>query len=50
MSFWLNLSILNAFLANLGLQAFFFFYVIGFTWAFDRVFGLPESAARHGQV
>ena len=23
---------------------FFFVYTMGFTWAFDRVFGLPDSA------
>ncbi len=46
MSFWLDISPLNAFLANLGLLAFFFFYAIAFTWIFDRVFGLPASAAK----
>jgi uncharacterized membrane protein len=46
MSFWLEISFFEAFLANLGLLAFFFGYAIAFTWAFDRVFGLPESAAR----
>jgi uncharacterized membrane protein len=45
MSLWLGISPWNAFLANLGLLAFFFFYAIAFTWTFDRVFGLPESAA-----
>ena len=44
MALWLDISALDAFLANLGLLAFFFFYAIAFTWAFDRVFGLPESA------
>ncbi len=44
MAFWLETSFLTAFLANLGLLAFFFVYAIGFTWTFDRVFGLPESA------
>lgn len=44
MAFGLNTSALNALLANLGLLAFFFVYAIAFTWAFDRVFGLPESA------
>ena len=44
MSLWLDTSPLNAFLANLGLLAFFFVYAIAFTWAFDRVFGLPQSA------
>lgn len=49
MSLWLGISPLDAFLANLGLLAFFFVYAIAFTWIFDRVFGLPESAAkRHG--
>jgi uncharacterized membrane protein len=46
MSLWLNISPLKAFIANLGLLAFFFIYAIAFTWAFDRLFGLPESVAR----
>ena len=50
MAFWLNISALNAFLANLGLLAFFFVYAIAFTWAFDRVFGLPESAVKGADV
>ncbi|MET0334184.1 MAG: PACE efflux transporter [Rhizobacter sp.] len=45
MSLWLKITPLEAFLANLGLLAFFFVYAIGFTWSFDRVFGLPASAA-----
>ncbi len=45
MSLWLRITPLEAFIANLGLLVFFFFYAIVFTWAFDRVFGLPESAA-----
>jgi uncharacterized membrane protein len=45
MSWWLDISLFDAFLANLGLLAFFFVYAIAFTWAFDRVFGLPASAA-----
>jgi uncharacterized membrane protein len=44
MAWWLEISFFEAFLANLGLLAFFFVYAIAFTWAFDRVFGLPESA------
>lgn len=47
MSLWLEISPLDAFMANLGLLAFFFVYAIGFTWLFDRVFGLPKSAAKH---
>lgn len=45
MALWLDISPWMAFLANLGLLVFFFVYAIVFTWAFDRVFGLPESAA-----
>lgn len=47
MSVWLHITPLQAFVANLGLLAFFFFYAIGFTWVFDRVFGLPASAQAH---
>lgn len=43
-SWWLDISYARSFVVNLGLNLFFFFYTIGFTWAFDRVFGLPESA------
>jgi uncharacterized membrane protein len=50
MAFWLEISAFNAFLANLGLLAFFFVYAIAFTWAFDRVFGLPESARKGGEA
>jgi uncharacterized membrane protein len=45
MALWLDTTLLQAFIANLGLLVFFFVYAIAFTWAFDRVFGLPESAA-----
>ena len=44
MSLWLNISPAAAFVANLALLVFFFVYAIAFTWAFDRVFGLPASA------
>jgi uncharacterized membrane protein len=45
MSIWLEISWKAAFAANLGLLVFFFVYAIAFTWAFDRVVGLPSSAA-----
>ncbi|MCB2021067.1 MAG: PACE efflux transporter [Rhizobacter sp.] len=44
MAAWLGTTALNAFVANLGLLVFFFIYAVAFTWAFDRVFGLPRSA------
>jgi uncharacterized membrane protein len=46
MSLWLEISPAAAFVANLGLLVFFFFYAILFTWAFDRLFGLPASAVK----
>ena len=46
MSLWLDITPMAAFIANLGLLVFFFFYAIVFTWAFDRVFGLPASAVK----
>ncbi|MFT3664980.1 PACE efflux transporter [Piscinibacter sp.] len=45
MAYWLETTLLKAFLADLGILAFFFVYAIVFTWAFDRVFGLPQSAS-----
>ncbi|MCA0213621.1 MAG: PACE efflux transporter [Proteobacteria bacterium] len=48
MSLWLGISPAAAFVANLGLLAFFFVYAVVFTWGFDRVFGLPASAGIGG--
>jgi len=45
MAWWLNTSLLKAFVADLGVLAFFFVYAVAFTWAFDQIFGLPQSAA-----
>lgn len=45
MAYWLNTTLFNAFAANLSLLVFFFAYAFAFTWAFDKVFGLPASAA-----
>ena len=44
MAYWLETSLLNAFLGDLGVVAFFFVYAVAFTWIFDRSFGLPQSA------
>lgn len=45
MALWLRIPLQDAFVANIGLMVFFFVYAIVFTWTFDRVFGLPASAA-----
>lgn len=50
MALWLDISPASAFMTNLGLLAFFFFYAIAFTWVFDRVFGLPQSAAKRREA
>jgi uncharacterized membrane protein len=44
MAYWLAVSLLAAFLADVGLLAFFFVYTVAFTWSFDTMFGLPASA------
>jgi len=44
MAYWLAVSLLAAFLVDVGFLAFFFVYTVAFTWAFDRMFGLPVSA------
>lgn len=46
MARWLEISLIEALLADLGILVFFFVYAVAFNWAFDRVFGLPESAMR----
>jgi uncharacterized membrane protein len=46
MAVWLRVSLWQALMADAGLIAFFFFYTVGFTWAFDRVFALPTERRR----
>lgn len=43
MALWLGVSLWQALVADIGLIVFFFFYTVGFTWAFDRVFRLPRG-------
>jgi uncharacterized membrane protein len=50
MAWWLDITVVAAFLADLGVLAFFFVYSFVFTWSFDRVFGLPASAAQSESV
>jgi uncharacterized membrane protein len=44
MAGWLGISWWQALLADLGILLFFLVYTVAFTWVFDRVFGLPQSA------
>lgn len=41
---WFGITLWEAFLLEAGILVFFLFYTFAFTWAFDRVFGLPASA------
>jgi uncharacterized membrane protein len=43
-AWWLSVSWWVALITDASLLFVFFIYSIGFTWAFDRVFGLPDSA------
>lgn len=43
-AWWLNMSLWDAFVLDLGLVIFFMVYTFIFSWTFDRVFGLPASA------
>lgn len=40
----MQITLWQAFLYDAGLLIFFAIYTVVFTWAFDRIFGLPASA------
>lgn len=44
LAWWMQVGLVEAFLYDLGLLAFFAVYTVVFTAGFDRVFGLPASA------
>jgi uncharacterized membrane protein len=44
MAAWLHTSLWTAFVADLGVTTFYLLYGIAFTWTFDKLFGLPDSA------
>ena len=44
-AWWLGVSLWQAFVLDLGLIVFFLIYTYVFNLGFDRVFGLPASAA-----
>jgi uncharacterized membrane protein len=43
-AWWLDISLWQAFVLDLGLVLFFMVYTFLFSLAFDRIFGLPASA------
>ena len=48
-AWWLDISLLQAFVLDLGLLLFFLVYTFVFNWVFDRAFGLPASALPVGE-
>jgi uncharacterized membrane protein len=44
-AWWLGIGLWEALVFDAALLLFFLVYTFGFNWAFDRVFGLPASAA-----
>ncbi len=44
MAWWLQVSLWQALVAELGLMAFFLLYAFCFQWAFDKLFDVPDSA------
>ncbi|CAN5686253.1 PACE efflux transporter [soil metagenome] len=43
-AWWLDITLLEALIADIGLLIFFLVYTFVFNWTFDRVFGLPAAA------
>ncbi|MFT0851089.1 PACE efflux transporter [Achromobacter sp. F4_2707] len=43
-AWWLEVSLWQAFVMDLGFIVFFLVYTFVFAWCFDKVFGLPASA------
>ncbi len=43
-AWWLSTTLLAAFFYEASLIVFFLIYAWAFTWGFDRLFGLPQSA------
>ena len=48
-AWWLDVSLWEALVMDLGLVVFFLVYTFVFNWAFDAIFGLPASAAGAAQ-
>ena len=46
-AWWLNITLWQAFVLDLGLIVFFLVYTFVFNLAFDKIFGLPASAQEH---
>ena len=43
-AWWLNISLVHAFLLDIVFIVYVPFYTLAYNWAFDKIFGLPASA------
>lgn len=44
-AWWFDVTLWRALMMDIGLMVFFLCYTFVFNWGFDRMFGLPASAA-----
>lgn len=44
-AWWLNISLLDAFIMDIGLVVFYLFYTYGYNLAYDKVFPIPAGTA-----
>ena len=44
LAWWMQIGLVEALVYDIGLVVFFAVYTLGFTLAFDKFFGLPQSA------
>ncbi|AOK57150.1 hypothetical protein WT67_01530 [Burkholderia stagnalis] len=48
-AWWLDVSLLQAFLYDAVLIVFFPIFTFVYNWSFDAVFGLPDAVTRHAE-
>lgn len=48
-AWWLDVSLWQALVLDIGLMVFFLVYTFAFTWCFDHLFGLPDSAVSRAE-
>lgn len=46
MSWWLNISVLEALLLDLGFVAFYLVYAFVYNWVYDKIFPIPREVPK----
>jgi len=49
MAWWLNVSMLEALVLDLGFVAFYLVYAFVYNWVYDKVFPIPGESMPHLQ-